>query len=65
MQQIRITFKDGTEKVFNHRGRAGGSYTIGIKFQGGFAIVEDEWGNTEAYPDAAIEKVQTVPDRSW
>lgn len=65
MRQIRITFKDGTEKVFNHRGRAGGSYTIGIKYQGGFAIVENEWGDTASFPAADIEKVETTEERGW
>ena len=44
MASIYIYFKDGSKKEHLHRGRAGGSYTPRIKYEGGFAIVEDEWG---------------------
>lgn len=59
MRQIVINFTDGTRKVFTHRGRAGGSYTISIEYKGEFAIVKDEWGSTQAFPAARIASVET------
>lgn len=65
MKEIKITMKDGTVKRFEHRGRVGGSYTIGIRYEGNFAIVEDEWGDTKAFPAADIAQIETQEFRSW
>lgn len=60
---ITIKFKDGTEKIFRHEGRAGGSYTKTIKYEGGYAIVKDEWDKTYAYPNEEIKEIITEPNR--
>ena len=55
--------KDGTKREFNHRGRAGGSYTIHLKYEGAFAVVVDEWGNQTAIPAADISEIHTEGER--
>lgn len=42
--------KDGTTKEFKEVGRASGSWTISLKYEGAFAVVVDEWGNQTAIP---------------
>lgn len=55
----RITFKmkDGTERVFKHRGRPGGSYTIRLSFEGEFAIVTDEYDDRTIIPGHLIAEI--------
>lgn len=65
MREIKITKKDGSIERFQHRGRAGGSYSISLRYEGGFVIVENEWGDTTAFPAADIEKVETAQERGW
>lgn len=65
MEWIKVTMKDGKVHEFQERGRAGGSYTISIKYEGAFAIITDEWYNTTAFPAQDIEKVETRMGRSW
>lgn len=63
MASIKITKKDGEVLNFPHEGRAGGSYTKEIRYEGGFAIVTDEWGRETAIPREDIEQVKTWPQR--
>jgi len=59
MKSIIINKKDGTTKEFHHKGRAGGSWAISIRCEGGFAIIKDEWGNETIIPDQDIEEIKT------
>lgn len=59
--RIKITFKDGSTKEFKHKGRPGGSYTIKLSLQSGFAIVEDEWGHQVIFPENAIAQIEQDP----
>ena len=56
---ITIKMKDGTVRDFKERGRAGGSWTQNLKYDGCFAIVVDEWGNQTAIPAADISEIKT------
>lgn len=56
---IYITMKDGRKLEFKHTGRAGGSYTKRIRYEGNFAIVTDEYYNETAIPSADILEIQT------
>lgn len=58
MASIYIKMKDGTTKEFKHEGRAGGSYTKRIRYEGGMAIVIDEWDRETAIPIADIAEVR-------
>lgn len=60
-ESITIKKKDGTGAKFVHRGRAGGSYTIRLSFEGAFAIITDEWGKRTCYPAADIQDIVEEP----
>lgn len=62
-QSIVIHMKDGTKKEFPHIGRDGGSYTKSIRYEGGFAIITDEYYNEVAIPSHDIEKIETNQHR--
>ena len=58
MESITITFKHVTDqKVFRHKPRPGGSYSLRIKYEGAFAVVVDEWGTEYAYPAEEIFEI--------
>ena len=63
MANICIELNDGTVLNFKHEGRAGGSYTKTIRYDGAFAIVEDEWGKRTAIPAANIRMIEETPER--
>ena len=57
MASITIWMKDGSRKEFPHQGRPGGSYTKSIRYEGGFAIITDEWYDETAIPASDIAEV--------
>lgn len=62
-ERITIEFNDGEKREWRHQGRAGGSYTIRLSFEGEFAIVTDEWGKREIFPGASIRAIAETPAR--
>lgn len=65
MADITIRMKDGTVREFKHEGRAGGSYTKRMEFQGAFAIVVDEWGKRTSIPASDIAEITEIQQRGW
>lgn len=66
MPSVTVIRKDGTQERYEERGRAGGSWTMTLTFQGEFAIITDEWGNVTAIPTNEIRTIsQDAPPRSW
>lgn len=65
MASIYIKMKNGSTKEFKHEGRAGGSYTKRIKYEGAFAIVVDEWDNETAIPVEMIEEIKVERPCHW
>lgn len=63
MSNITILMKDGSRKIFRHEGRPGGSYTKRIRYEGGFAIITDEWGSETAIPTQDISEVKVDSGR--
>ena len=63
MSSITIYLKDGTKKEFPHEGRAGGSYTKRVYYEGMFVIIKDEWEHTTAFPIEDVKRVETSPNR--
>ena len=61
MANITITMKDGTVKTYKHEGRAGGSYTKTVRYEGAFVIVRDEWDAETAIPAADVAEVRVEP----
>ena len=59
MRSITIELENGEIETFEHVGRAGGSYTISIRYEGEFAIVKNEWGHETAFPTCKIKKIKT------
>ena len=64
-EAIRITMKDGTIKDFKHVPRSGGSWTLSGKYEPGFYVVIDEYGNQTAIPTADIADINVRAERSW
>lgn len=65
MANVEIKFKDGTVRKFDHEGRAGGSWTKKVRYEGAFVIVEDEWGNEIGSPADSVAEVKMTPHRGW
>jgi hypothetical protein len=65
MANITVKMKDGTVREFKHEGRAGGSYTKSVKYEGGFVIIEDEYYKRTAIPAADIVEVVEAPHRDY
>jgi len=65
MSNITITMKDGKVHNFPHEGRAGGSYTKSLRYEGAFVIVRDEYHNETAFPASDVAQVNEQPHRSW
>ena len=63
MSSIVIYTRDGEKHDFPHKGRAGGSYTKRLHYEGVFVIVEDEWGRRTAFPAADVLRVEERPVR--
>ena len=59
MSHIEIKMRDGTQRVFKHEGRAGGSYTKRLRYEAGVAIVEDEWGKETVIPLDLIDEIHS------
>jgi hypothetical protein len=63
MSNVLVKMKDGTERRFDHKGRPGGSYTVHVKYEGAFVIIEDEWHKKTAIPAADIAEVIEESER--
>jgi hypothetical protein len=63
MPSITIKMKDGSRREFPHRGRPGGSWTKTLRYEPGFAVITDEYGNETAIPTADIAEINTFPQR--
>lgn len=63
MNRILVTMRDGTVRTFEHRPRAGGSWTLTSRYEPGFFVVIDEWRNETAIPTADIAEIRSEPER--
>lgn len=64
MSSITIKFKDGSVREFKHEGRAGGSYTKRVTYEGAFIVIEDEYYKRTSFPAQDIAEVIETPN-SW
>jgi hypothetical protein len=62
---VTIYLRDGTKQEFQHSGRSGGSYTKSLRYEVGYVIVADEWGNEVAFPNDLVLRVETRPTRGY
>ncbi len=65
MASIYVKMKDGTTKEFLHEGRAGGSYTKSIRYDGAFAIIKDEYDCETAIPVNDISEIKVDREKRW
>lgn len=65
MASIYVKMKNGETKEFKHTGRAGGSYTKTIRYEGAFAIIRDEWDCETAIPAEDIAEIKVERERYW
>lgn len=63
MSSIVIKMKDGTVRNFPHEGRAGGSYSKSVKYEGVFVVIEDEYHKRIAIPASDVAEVIETPER--
>lgn len=63
MSDVTIKFRDGTSREFKERGRAGGSYTVKVRYEGAFVLVEDEWHEVHSFPGDVVAEVVTRETR--
>lgn len=63
MSNIIVKLKDGTERKFMHKGRAGGSYTKSLRYEPGFVVVKDEYSKETAFPTELVKEVVQWPER--
>lgn len=63
MASITIKMKDGTDRSFPHEGRPGGSWTKTLRYEPGFVVITDEYGNETAIPTDDIAQINTRPVR--
>ena len=63
MSNIEVTMKNGAKQVYLHQGRAGGSYTKRLTFEGAFAVITDEYGVRTCIPANDIAEIKDTPLR--
>jgi hypothetical protein len=64
MKNITIVLKDGRKIEHKHTGRPGGSYSKSVRYEVGFVVVVDEYGNEVAYPSTEVAEIKTENLRS-
>lgn len=57
MSNVVVKMKDGSKREFLRQGRSGGSYSVSVVYEGGMAIIEDEYQTRTAIPIADITEV--------
>jgi hypothetical protein len=65
MSNIVVTMKSGEVRKFIHTGRPGGSWTKTLKYEGGFAVIEDEYQKRTAIPASDIREVVETPHNGY
>lgn len=66
MAEIKIYMKDGTIQDFPETSAPGGSYHTSLRYEEGFAVIEDAYGRETSIPSCDIEKIVKESNRrSW
>ncbi len=55
---IKVIFRDGTEREFKHMERPGGSWTNTIRYEGSFAVIKDAYEQETAFPVDIIKEIE-------
>lgn len=62
---ISLTMKDGTRRVFEDRGAAGGSYCQSMRTEIGFIVITDAHGKSTWIPYEDIAEIEQEALRRW
>lgn len=62
---IHLTMKDGTRRVFEDRGAAGGSYSQSMRAEIGFVVITDAHGKSTWIPSEDIAEIEQESIRRW
>lgn len=62
---IYLTMKDGTRRVFEDCGAAGGSYCQSMRSEIGFVVITDAWGKATWIPSDGIAEIEQEGPRRW
>ena len=58
--------KDGSVQDFPETSRSGGSYCTSLRYEEGFAVIQDAYGRETSIPSADIAKIIKEPTMgSW
>jgi hypothetical protein len=62
---IYLKMKDGTTRIFEDRGAAGGSYCQKMRSEIGFVVITDAWGKSTWIPSESIAEIEQEAMRRW
>lgn len=65
MREIYIEFIDGSQKIFHHESRPGGSWSLKAEYKPDWLIITDCWENVFSYPLNQIKFVRAIPLRNF
>ena len=66
MATVRVKFKIGITRIYEDRGRPGGSYSQKLTTDGPFAVITDCYGEKIYIPAEEIEEIKVdAPPSSW
>lgn len=62
---IYLKMRNGTSRVFEDNGAAGGSYCQSMRSEIGFVVITDAWGKSTWIPSDTIEQIEQEGPRRW
>lgn len=62
---IYLKMKDGTNRIFEDHGAAGGSYCQSMRSEIGFVVITDAWGKSTWIPSESIAEIEQASERRW
>lgn len=62
---IYLKMKDGTTRIFEDRGAAGGSYEQSMRTEIGFVVITDAHGKSTWIPSETIDEIEQASTRRW
>ena len=66
MAAVKVYMKNGTVHDFPETSCSGGSYCTTLRYEEGFAVIEDAYGRETSIPSVDIEKIVKESDRrNW
>ena len=57
--QVTVHYIDGSTETFEETSRPGGSWHTHCRYEEGFFVIIDAWGNATSLPTSTIKRVET------